>query len=938
MQHKKQPSDRGLAFFRAVAVGVAFAASAAVASAQPCEFWVAPPPAGNNANPGTFAQPWATLQHAVNTIPDAGCTVWAKDGLYTGRQRMNRRFATPATFRAINPYRAIFEASETVITIFGGRNIVIEGLEIRHAASGASPLVIQVQQDVEWAEDIVFRNNVLHDSRDNDILKINNGARRVTVEGNVFFNQTGSDEHIDVNSVTDVVIQDNIFFNDFEGSGRTNANDTSGFIVIKDSNADDDGQIGSERITVRRNVFLNWQGSGGSNFVLTGEDGQPFHEAVDVLVENNLMIGNSGNDMRAPFGVKGCRNVNFRNNTVVGNLPSCAYGMRLNQEGSNPVNDNITFYNNIWSDPTGTMGTGCGGGNDFSDGLASETNGEVLDRNLYWNGGAAIPAGDVFSPLVHDVNRIVGNPLLNTNQAGVVLSRWTGTAFLSGNATIRQEFERLVNTYGAIPTSSPAVGQANPARAPTDDILGQPRSVPDLGAFEATAPPDLSISNASVTEGQSGTAIAPFTLTLSHASGLTVTVQYATADGTATAGTDYTASTGTITFPPGVVSRPLSITVLGDVLDEPDETFLVNLSSAVNATIADGQGVGTILDDDPAPVMSVDDCAVTEGNAGSVVCGLTVTLSAPSGRTITVNYATANGTATAGSDYNSASGGLTFTPGQVSKPVDVTVLGDAAVELDEDFVVDVTGATNATVGDAQGQGTILDDDAPSLSSNELVHGAMETADLAADPGPAADEDLYRLGQQPRASYEVVVDATSGDVSPVVVERLGSDNTTVLQTSTPVGTGSSRSLRWENVVPGKVVGQHIRVRSGGCTTDCGTDDVYRIRAYETTYSIPRFNNAGSQVTVLLLQNPTPYTIIGRAYFWDGAGVLLYTHAFTLAPKGLLGLGTSTIPALQGKGGSITVSNDGRYGELAGKAIALEPATGFSFDSPMVPRPR
>jgi hypothetical protein len=78
-------------------------------------------------------------------------------------------------------------------------------------------------------------------------------------------------------------------------------------------------------------------------------------------------------------------------------------------------------------------------------------------------------------------------------------------------------------------------------------------------------------------------------------------------------------------------------------------------------------------------------------------------------------------------------------------------------------------------------------------------------------------------------------------------------------------------------------------------------VYRIRAYETTYSIPRFNNAGSQVTVLLLQNPTPYT-------------------------------------LQGKGGSITVSNDGRYGDMAGKAIALEPATGFSFDSPMVPRPR
>ena len=106
---------------------------------------------------------------------------------------------------------------------------------------------------------------MFHDSWNNDILKINNGARFIRVENNVFYNQgpgtISGDEHMDVNSVTDVSIEDNIFFNDFAGSGRPNLNDTSSFIVIKDSNAADDGLVGSFRIAVRRNVFLSWQGS-----------------------------------------------------------------------------------------------------------------------------------------------------------------------------------------------------------------------------------------------------------------------------------------------------------------------------------------------------------------------------------------------------------------------------------------------------------------------------------------------------------------------------------------------------------------------------------------------------------------------------------------------------------------------------------------------------
>jgi hypothetical protein len=123
----------------------------------------------------------------------------------------------------------------------------------------------------------------------------------------------------------------------------------------------------------------------------------------------------------------------------------------------------------------------------------------------------------------------------------------------------------------------------------------------------------------------------------------------------------------------------------------------------------------------------------------------------------------------------------------------------------------------------------------------------------------------------------------------------------------------------------------------CTTDCGADDQYRIRAYETTYAIPRFNNSGTQVTVAILQNPGGYAVSGTLWFWNTGGILLASQPFTVAAKATLVLNTAAVPGLSGESGWVSVSHDGRYGDLAGKTVALEPATGFSFDSPMVSRP-
>ncbi|MCP4577790.1 MAG: hypothetical protein GY846_16075 [Deltaproteobacteria bacterium] len=348
----------------------------------------------------------------------------------------------------------------------------------------------------EYVSNITLRNNILHDSTNNDILKINNGAGDIIVEGNLFYNQAGWDEHVDINSVTHVTLQDNIFFNDFAGSGRINGNDTSSYVVIKDSNGENDTNLGSRNITVRRNIFLNWEGSTGSNFVLVGEDGKSYFEARDVLVENNLMLGNSINVMRAPFGVKGGRDITFRNNTVVGDLPSYAYAIRLNTEGDNPPNDNILFYNNIWSDSTGTMGAeNPSRPNDFSDTPKDETLAFALNTNLYWNGGQPIPSdGDEKINSTDDAGALISDPLLK-GQTGLILPRWNPgeNRFEDGSTTIRQAFVALVTQYGALGAGSPALDRADPAHAPNHDILGNPRSlgtaVPDLGAHELQSTP-----------------------------------------------------------------------------------------------------------------------------------------------------------------------------------------------------------------------------------------------------------------------------------------------------------------------------------------------------------------------------------------------------------------------------------------------------------------
>ncbi|MFO1081352.1 MAG: Calx-beta domain-containing protein [Reyranellaceae bacterium] len=228
-----------------------------------------------------------------------------------------------------------------------------------------------------------------------------------------------------------------------------------------------------------------------------------------------------------------------------------------------------------------------------------------------------------------------------------------------------------------------------------------------------TAPvPTLSIADTSLAEGNSGSKLMTFTVTLSQAAASSVSVAYATADGTAKAGSDFTAASGTLTFAAGETSKTISVAILGDTAVEADEAFSLVLSTPSGATLARGTATGTILNDDtaPAPTLTIADASVTEGNSGSKLMTFTVTLSQAASAAVSVAYATADGTAKAGSDYTAASGTLTFAAGETSKTVSVAILGDTAVESDEAFSLVLSAPSGATLARGTATGTIANDD------------------------------------------------------------------------------------------------------------------------------------------------------------------------------------------------------------------------------------
>ncbi len=253
------------------------------------------------------------------------------------------------------------------------------------------------------------------------------------------------------------------------------------------------------------------------------------------------------------------------------------------------------------------------------------------------------------------------------------------------------------------------------------------------GTIRDNDTPNFTIDSPSVAEGDSGSVNLEFTVSLSPASYQPVTVDYAQTGGTGTSGTDYTAlAAGMLSFAAGDTSKTITVSVTGDTMYEASETVVLTLSNATaGTTIATASGTGTITNDDPG--LSIDSPSVVEGDSGSVNLAFTVTLDPAATTQVTVNYADAgSGTASSGTDYAAIGGGtLTFSAGETSKTITVSVRGDTADEADETVVILLSNASGASIVTARGTGTITDNEVPgfSIDSPSAAEGDSESSSL-----------------------------------------------------------------------------------------------------------------------------------------------------------------------------------------------------------------
>ncbi|HEX5175859.1 MAG TPA: Calx-beta domain-containing protein, partial [Chthoniobacteraceae bacterium] len=260
----------------------------------------------------------------------------------------------------------------------------------------------------------------------------------------------------------------------------------------------------------------------------------------------------------------------------------------------------------------------------------------------------------------------------------------------------------------------------------TNASLGD--SVGEVTILNLQPLPVLSVTGIEVTEGDATNIPGTLTVRLSGPSSQAVTVAYALMDGSAIAGTDYIAQeTGTLLFAPGELVQTLTVTTIGNTRDDIDQrAFSLALSAPAGATLPIASADIVIVDNDPLPSFSIQSASAVEGNTAPASATFTVTLSAPSGRMTSVNYATSSGAAIEGLDFTASTGVLEFNPGETSKTFSVEVKGDTLTEQDETFGVTLSAPLNATIAGGTALGTIFDNDLVAALSIDDAQGVEGT--------------------------------------------------------------------------------------------------------------------------------------------------------------------------------------------------------------------
>ena len=388
--------------------------------------------------------------------------------------------------------------------------------------------------------------------------------------------------------------------------------------------------------------------------------------------------------------------------------------------GDNIVEANETLTITLSAPIGATLGTALATGTITNDDTAvlslnspSQLEGNAGNTPMNFIATLSNPVQGGVTAVVNTADGNNANPLLNATVADADYAAIVnGTLSIAGTT---QTFPvQIIGDTDVEPNQSfrfTISGLTLPAGIPAGAVTLGAQGLGTINNDDATG---LSITNVSLVEGNAGTSVMTFNVTLSAPNKDPVTVNFATSDATATAGVDYVARSGTLTFASNVVSQPIAITINGDAIYENNETFNVTLSSPTGATIGTAAAIGTITNDDSVSVGIADASGPEGANGATNTLSFVVTQTGASSFPVTVQYASANGTAIAPGDYAPVSGTLTFAPGESTKTVVVNIVGDGIVENAETFTITLSNLTPVspfvTLSRATATGTIVDDD------------------------------------------------------------------------------------------------------------------------------------------------------------------------------------------------------------------------------------